>query len=57
MDLQRVVQHWNMHRIRPSRHAEVPADVSNVLYYQPEVYGTGDYKMDIPGDIDTIRNK
>ena len=55
-DLQRVVQHWNQHRIRPSRNAEVPAGIPDVLYYQPEVFGTRDCKMDIIEDTELLRN-
>ncbi|XP_069126482.1 uncharacterized protein [Argopecten irradians] len=53
-DLEDVVRHWNEHRIRPSRNADGPFGKPDVLYYQPEVFATKDYKMALPGNIDGI---
>jgi len=34
-DLKDVLQHWNCHRIRPSRQSRCPAGIPNELYYLP----------------------
>ena len=37
--LQRVAQHWNLHKIRPSRNEDSPAGRPDVLYFIPEADG------------------
>ncbi|OWF41011.1 uncharacterized protein LOC110463046 [Mizuhopecten yessoensis] len=53
-DLEDVVRHWNEHRVRPSRNADGPFGKPDVLYYQPEVFATKDFKMTLPGNVDGI---
>ena len=50
-ELKRVINQWNIHRIRPSRNLDGPCGKPDVLFFQPEVYGTRDFKMSMPGNI------
>ena len=38
-ELQRVAQHWNLHKIRPSGNVDSPAGRPDVLYFIPEADG------------------
>lgn len=51
-DLNRVLQHWNT--IRRSRNTECPSGKPDVLYSQPNIYQTRDYKMSLPGNLNII---
>jgi hypothetical protein len=44
-DFSRVVELWNQHLIRTQRNVECPAGKPDVLYFQPQIYGTRDYRM------------
>ena len=35
-DLDNVAREWNSHRVRPSRHAEAPAGIPDIIYFAPE---------------------
>ena len=37
--LDEFLQEWNNHRIRPSKKADAPAGVPDVMYYCPSIYG------------------
>ncbi|KAK3107591.1 hypothetical protein FSP39_017899 [Pinctada imbricata] len=50
-ELKRVINQWNIHRIRPSRNLDGPCGKPDILFFQPEVYGTRDFKMSMPGNI------
>ena len=45
-DLDGVIEHWNTHRIRRSRHGTVPG-VPDVLYFLPETSGRSDCKVEV----------
>lgn len=45
-DLDHVKQHWNTHRIRPSRHGTVPG-IPDVLYFLPQQQGVNDCKIPV----------
>lgn len=49
VDLDNVRDHWNTHRIRPSRHGTVPG-VPDVLYYLPQLSGGFDCKVSVSTD-------
>lgn len=49
-ELQRVAQHWNLHKIRPSRNEESPAGRPDVLYFLPEVEGKESYLNEVSID-------
>ena len=46
-ELNKIVEHWNTHYIRRSRHDTIPG-VPNVLYHLPELSGGTDYIVDGP---------
>lgn len=46
-ELNEIVEHWNTHYIRRSRHDTIPG-VPNVLYHLPELSGGTDYIVDVP---------
>ena len=52
MELHKVAQEWNLHRIRPSVNAECPSGKPDVLYFVPESVATQDYSS--PVDMDEI---
>ena len=56
-ELQRVARLWNLHRIRPStRNNNSPHGRPFLLYQQPEITGTVDYKHDVLiDDLDVAR--
>lgn len=56
-DLNRVLQHWNEHRIRRSRNTECPSGKPDVLYFQPEIYQTRDFKMPLPDNFDVVEQE
>lgn len=56
-DLNRVLQHWNEHRIRRSRNTECPSGKPDVLYFQPEIYQTRDFKMPLPDNLDVVEQE
>ena len=45
-DLDGVIEHWNTHRIRRSRHGTVPG-VPDVLYFLPKTSGRSDCKVEV----------
>ena len=53
MELHRVAQEWNLHRIRPSINAECPSGKPDVLYFVPESVAAEDYSS--PVDLDEIQ--
>ena len=46
-ELNELVEHWNSHYIRRSRHDTLPG-APEVLYYLPELSGGSDYKVNVP---------
>lgn len=52
-----VIQHWNEHTIRRNRNADCPSGKPDVMYFQPEIYQTRDYKMPIPGNLNGIEQE
>ena len=42
-ELDRIVQHWNLHEIRSQKHSDIPSGKPGLLYYVPEIYGGRDY--------------
>lgn len=47
-ELQRVAQHWNLHKIRPSKTEDSPAGRPDVLYFIPEADGRASYLNEGP---------
>jgi len=47
-ELQRVAQHWNLHKIRPSKTEDSPAGRPDVLYFIPEADGRASYLNEVP---------
>ena len=47
-ELQRVAQHWNLHKIRSSRNEDSPAGRPDVLYSIPEADGRASYLSEVP---------
>lgn len=43
LELHRVAQEWNLHRIRPSNNAECPSGKPDALFFVPETVGAQDY--------------
>ena len=41
-ELDRIVQHWNLHEIRSQRHSDIPSGKHGLLYYVPEIFGGRD---------------
>ena len=42
-ELDRIVQHWNLHEILSQRHSDIPSGKHGLLYYVPEIFGRHDY--------------
>lgn len=56
-ELIRVVQEWNLHKIRPSSNESSPPGRPETLYFLPEVTGTSSYLNDVPAtDIDVAED-
>ncbi|XP_048588204.1 uncharacterized protein LOC116615414 isoform X1 [Nematostella vectensis] len=53
-ELDKVVKHWNTHRIRPYHNQETPPGRPDVLYNLPSLQGTQDYKSCIDLDDATF---
>jgi len=47
-ELQRVFQHWNRHKIRPSKNDDSPAGRPDVLNFIPESDGRASYLSEVP---------
>ena len=47
-ELQRVTQHWNLHKIRPSTYEESPHGRPDVFYFLPETDCTTSYLNNVP---------
>ena len=47
-ELQRVAQHWNLHKIRPSKNEDSPAERPDVLYFIPEADDRASYLNEVP---------
>lgn len=56
-DLKRVTRHWNEHRIRQNRNLAGPVGKPDVLYFQPEIFLSRDYKLPLTQDIDVIEEE
>ena len=52
-ELDRVVQHWNLHEIRSQRHSDIPSGKHGLLYYVPEIFGGRDYGHHV-ADLDNL---
>ena len=46
-DLDRMVEVWDSHLIRPSRNDRVPHGRPNIMHSLPGLYGTRDYKCPV----------
>ena len=51
-ELDRIVQHWNLHEIRSQRHSDIPSGKNGLLYYVPEIFGGRDYGHHV--DLDNL---
>ena len=51
-ELNRIVQHWNLHEIRSQRHSDIPSAKHELLYYVPEIFGGRDYGHHV--DLDNL---
>ena len=51
-ELDRIVQHWNLHEIRSQRHSDIPSGKHGLLYYVPEIFGGRDYGHHV--DLDNL---
>ena len=49
-ELNRVAQHWNLHKIRPSLNQESPSGRPDVLYFLPELQGVSSYLKPVEDD-------
>ena len=49
-ELNRVAQHWNLHKIRPSSNQESPPGRPDVLYFLPELHGISSYLKSVDDD-------
>lgn len=56
-DLNDTIQQWNEHRIRRSKNTDGPFGKPDVLYFQPEVFATRDFRLELPGNIDHIERE
>uniref|UniRef100_K1R274 Uncharacterized protein n=1 Tax=Magallana gigas TaxID=29159 RepID=K1R274_MAGGI len=56
-DLNDTIQQWNEHRIRRSKNTDEPFGKPDVLYFQPEVFATRDFRLEVPGNIDHIERE
>lgn len=45
---------WNSHRIRKQTQGDTPHDIPDVMYYQPDVFRTVDYSLELPCSLNTI---
>lgn len=56
-ELDRVTQHWNLHKIRLSSNEESPSGRPDVLYFLPELSGSSSRGQDINmDDIEDIQD-
>ena len=51
-ELDRIVQHWNLHEIRSQRYSDIPSGRHGLLYYVPEIFGGRDYGHHV--DLDNL---
>lgn len=52
--LERFTFLWNSHRIRKQTQGDVMSDIPDVMYYQPEVFGTHSYSFELPCSLPTM---
>lgn len=48
------MQTWNSHRIRSQRDVTNVNGIPDVLYHQPELFGTSDYSCELPCSEETV---
>ena len=53
-ELNRVAQHWNLHKIRPSLNQESPSGRPDVLYFLPELNGVSNYLKSVDDDDELL---
>ena len=53
-ELNRVAQHWNLHKIRPSLNQESPPGRPDVLYFLPELNGVNSYLKSVDDDDELL---
>ena len=53
-ELNRIVQHWNLHEIRSQRRSDIPSGKHGLLYYVPEIFGGPDYGHHV--DLDNLES-
>ena len=51
-ELDRIVQHWNLHEIRSQGHSDIPSGKHELLYYVPEIFGGRYYGHHV--DLDNL---
>ena len=51
-ELDRIVQHWNLHEIRSQWHSDIPSGKHGLLYYVPVIFGGRDYGHHV--DLDNL---
>jgi len=49
-ELQRVAQHWNLHKIRPSSNMNSPYGRPDTIYFLPEINNTRSYTHAVPSE-------
>uniref|UniRef100_A0A1X7V6N7 Uncharacterized protein n=1 Tax=Amphimedon queenslandica TaxID=400682 RepID=A0A1X7V6N7_AMPQE len=50
-ELNQFSKEWNSHRIRPSKHADAPAGIPDVMYSFPSLTETSDYTSRVDSRI------
>ena len=53
-ELNRVAQHWNLHKIRPSLNQESPPGRPDVLYFLPELNRVSSYLKCVDDDDELL---
>ena len=53
-ELNRVAQHWNLHRIRPSLNQESPSGRPGFLFFLPELQETNSYLNTVDEDAEEM---
>ncbi|CAG2202321.1 unnamed protein product [Mytilus edulis] len=52
--LQEFMETWNEHRVRRQRQIQAHTGIPNVLYFQPEMFGTFDYSFPLQCNEETL---
>ncbi|CAG2196931.1 unnamed protein product [Mytilus edulis] len=52
--LQEFMETWNEHRVRRQRQIQAHTGIPNVLYFQPQMFGTFDYSFPLQCSVETL---